>query len=89
MTITKMSSNSGLSHQHLQRMYENEQLLHMLHVSLVAEEDDETHVHKGFVVWRRVINRDRGGDQVMSDSCKIIYQIIPCTTTIFSYDGNA
>lgn len=64
LTITKISCNFDLSHQHLQHMYEDEQLLHMLHVSLVGEEDDETHVHKGFVVGRRVINMDRGSGYV-------------------------
>jgi hypothetical protein len=45
-------------------MYDDEHLLHMLHSSMVEDEDEDTHVHRGSVVGRRVIKWDRGSGYV-------------------------
>jgi hypothetical protein len=40
-------------------MYEDQQVLHMLHASAVADEEEKPHVHRGSVPGRRIIHRDR------------------------------
>jgi hypothetical protein len=34
-------------------------VLHMLHASAVADEEEKPHVHRGSVPGRRIIHRDR------------------------------
>ena len=55
----KMASSSNPWHRRLKRMYEDEQVLHMLHASTVADEEEKPHVHRGSVPGRRIIHRDR------------------------------
>jgi hypothetical protein len=79
------TSNSDRHRQHVRRMYDDEHLLHMLHSSMVEDEDEETHVHRGSVVGRRVINRDRGSGYVrlMQD----YFSDNPVYMTTYSDDG--
>jgi hypothetical protein len=54
-----MASSSNPWHRRLKRMYEDEQVLHMLHASTVADGEEKPHVHRGSVPGRRIIHRDR------------------------------
>jgi hypothetical protein len=64
-----MASSSNLWHQRLKRMYEDEQVVHMLHASNVADEEEKLHVHRGSVPGRRIIHRDRSSGYARLVQC--------------------